>query len=117
MRRSAAGAPNRWSRICWPPSRYRADTDTVSGAGRRMLSFLTVRGRCVAAGGVTLLLVGAALGERALVQLAVFVLALPLLAVLLVSREQFRLTAGRTVPRARLPRVGGAEVTVEIGNA
>src|SRR4051794_279729 len=117
MRRSAAGAPNRWSRICWPPSRYRADTDTVSGAGRRMLSFLTVRGRCVAAGGVALLLVGAVLGERALVQLAVFVLALPLLSAFLVAREQFRLTARRTVTPARVPRGGTAEVAVEIGNA
>ncbi len=89
----------------------------MSGSGRRMLSFLTVRGRSVAAGGVTLLLVGAALGERALVQLAVFVLALPLLSALLVSREQFRLTARRIVTPARVPRGVGAEVTVEIGNA
>src|SRR4051794_3967230 len=103
MRRSAAGAPNRWSRICWPPSRYRADTDTVSGAGRRMLSFLTVRGRCVAAGGVALLLVGAVLGERALVQLAVFVLALPLLSAFLVAREPVPPAPPRTAPPAPGP--------------
>ena len=82
-----------------------------------MLSFLTLRGRCVVTGAVALLLVGALLGERALVKLAVFVLALPLLSVYLVAREQFRLTARRTVAPARVPRGGTAEVTVEIGNA
>jgi uncharacterized protein (DUF58 family) len=89
----------------------------VSGSGRRLLSFLTVRGRCLAAGGLALLVVGALLGERALVQLAVFVLALPLLSALLVAREQFRLTARRFVTPARLPRGGTADVTIEIGNA
>src|SRR3954447_12290787 len=82
-----------------------------------MLSFLTVRGRCVAAGGMALLLVGAVLGERALVQLAVFVLALPLLSALTVAREQFRLTVRRTIDPARVPRGGTAEVAVEIANA
>jgi uncharacterized protein (DUF58 family) len=82
-----------------------------------MLSFLTVRGRCVVAGAIALLAVGALLGERTLVQLAVFVLALPLLAAFLVAREQFRLTARRTVAPARVPRGGSAEITVEIGNA
>jgi uncharacterized protein (DUF58 family) len=89
----------------------------VSGTARRLLSFLTVRGRFLASAAVGLLLVGALLGERALVQLAVFVLALPLLSTLLVAREQFRLTARRLVMPARVPRGGSAEVQVEIGNA
>jgi uncharacterized protein (DUF58 family) len=87
------------------------------GTTGRMLSLLTVRGRYVAAGATTLLLAGALLGERSLVQLAVFVLALPLLSAFLVSREQFRLTARRTVTPARVPRGGAAEVLLEIGNA
>ena len=47
---------------------------------RRALAYvmacLTTRGRCLIGAGTALLLVGAVLGERALVQLAVFVLAL-----------------------------------------
>jgi uncharacterized protein (DUF58 family) len=82
-----------------------------------MLSFLTVRGRFLTAGGTALLLVGALLGERALVQLAVFALALPLLSLLTVAREQFRLTVRRTINPARVARGGRAEVVVEIGNA
>ena len=42
----------------------------------RALSSLTPRGRLLVAAGVVLLLVGAFLGERALVQLAIFVLAI-----------------------------------------
>jgi len=83
---------------------------------RRALSYLTLRGRCVIGGGIALLLLGALLGERALVQLAVFVLALPLLSAGTVTRQRFRLTARRTVTPARVPRGGSAEVLLEITN-
>jgi uncharacterized protein (DUF58 family) len=82
-----------------------------------MLSFLTVRGRFLTSGATALLLVGALLGERPLVQLAVFALALPLLSVLAVAREQFRLTVRRSINPSRVARGGRAEVVVEIGNA
>jgi len=82
-----------------------------------MLSFLTVRGRFLASAGVGLLLVGALLGERALVQLAVFTLALPLLSALTVARQRFRLSARRTVTPPRVPRGETAEVVLEIANA
>ncbi|HEV7211153.1 MAG TPA: DUF58 domain-containing protein [Blastococcus sp.] len=83
---------------------------------RRALSYLTLRGRCLAGAGVALLVVGALLGERALVQLAVFVLALPLLSAGTVTRQRFRLTARRTVTPVRVPRGGTAEVQLEIAN-
>jgi uncharacterized protein (DUF58 family) len=83
----------------------------------RVLSSLTVRGRCVVAGAGTLLVVGAVLGERPLVQLAVFTLALPLLSALAVAREQFRLSARRTVTPPRVPRGQTADVVLEIANA
>jgi uncharacterized protein (DUF58 family) len=89
----------------------------VSTPAGRVLSSLTVRGRCVLTGAATLLLVGALLGERPLVQLAVFTLALPLLSALAVARERFRLSARRTVTPARVPRGETAEVVLEIANA
>jgi uncharacterized protein (DUF58 family) len=83
----------------------------------RVLSSLTVRGRCLVGGGVSLLLLGALSGEQALVQLAVFVLALPLLSAAAVARERFRLSARRTVTPARVPRGGTADVLLEITNS
>jgi uncharacterized protein (DUF58 family) len=89
----------------------------VATPARRVLSSLTTRGRCLVGGGGTALLLGMLLGERPLVQLAVFVLALPLLSSLLVLRERFRLGARRTVTPARLPRGDTAEVLLEVTNA
>jgi uncharacterized protein (DUF58 family) len=83
----------------------------------RVLSSLTVRGRCLVAAGAMLLLVGALLGEQALVQLAVFTLALPLLAGVSVARERFRLSVRRIVTPARVPRGGSADVHLQVGNA
>ncbi len=83
----------------------------------RALSSLTPRGRSLVAGGGLLLLVGVLLGERALVQLAVFVLALPVLSAAMVTRERFRLAARRTVTPARVPRGEGADVVLDVTNA
>ena len=68
---------------------------------RTALTSLTLRGRCLVAAGLTLLALGALLGERPLVQVAVFLLALPLLSVLAVSRQRFRVGVRRTVTPAR----------------
>jgi uncharacterized protein (DUF58 family) len=83
----------------------------------RVLSTLTPRGRFLVTGGALLLVVGALLGERALVQLAVFVLALPVLSAATVARERFRLGARRTVTPTRVPRGETADVLLEITNA
>lgn len=83
---------------------------------RRALSYLTVRGRCVVAAGATMLAVGMLLGEQALAQLAVFLLALPLLSAGTVTRQRFRLSARRTVRPARVPRGSVAEVVLELAN-
>jgi uncharacterized protein (DUF58 family) len=82
-----------------------------------VLSSLTTRGRCVVGGGAALLLLGVLLGEQALVQLAVFVLALPVISALTVARERFRLASRRTLTPARLPRGGSADVLLEVSNA
>jgi uncharacterized protein (DUF58 family) len=79
-------------------------------------SSLTLRGRCLVAAGLTLLALGALLGERALVQLALFVLALPVLSAIGVARQRFRLASRRTVTPARVPRGADAEVLLEVTN-
>jgi uncharacterized protein (DUF58 family) len=56
------------------------------------------------------------LGERALVQLAVFVLAMPVISALTVARERFRLATRRTLTPARLPRGETADVLLEVTN-
>ncbi|RFU22582.1 DUF58 domain-containing protein [Geodermatophilus marinus] len=81
------------------------------------LSSLTLRGRCLVTGGATLLALGVLLGETALVQVAVFVLALPLVSAAAVARHRFRATSRRTVTPARLPRGSDAGVRLEVGNA
>ncbi|GAB3351650.1 DUF58 domain-containing protein [Modestobacter lapidis] len=79
-------------------------------------SSLTLRGRCLVAAGLALVLLGALLGERALVQVALFVLALPVLSAVGVARQRFRLASRRTVSPARVPRGTDAEVLVEVTN-
>jgi uncharacterized protein (DUF58 family) len=82
-----------------------------------VFSSLTTRGRCLVGGGGALLVLGMLLGERALVQLALFVLALPVISAATVLRERFRLSTHRTVTPARLPRGESADVLLEITNS
>lgn len=89
----------------------------MSGPAGGALSFLTLRGRCLVGGALGLLLLGMLFGERALVQLAIFTLVLPLLSSAAVARERFRLTARRTLTPARVPRGASAEVLLEVTNA
>jgi uncharacterized protein (DUF58 family) len=88
----------------------------VPGGPARALGGLTSRGRSLLAGGVGLGLVGALLGERALVQLAAFVLALPLLASVTVARGRFRVTTRRSVTPQRVPRGARAHVELRLEN-
>jgi len=89
----------------------------VATPARRVLSSLTPRGRCLVAAGLAALLIGMLLGERPLVQLAVFVLGLPVISAVLVARERFRLASRRTLTPARLPRGESASVVLEVTNA
>jgi uncharacterized protein (DUF58 family) len=88
----------------------------VGGGVSAVLSSLTVRGRCLVAAGGALLLVGVLLGERALVRIALFVLALPLISAVIVLRERFSVASRRTVSPARVPRGQDAEVLLELTN-
>jgi uncharacterized protein (DUF58 family) len=89
----------------------------VRGPVATALATLTLRGRCLVAAGLTLLLLGVLLGERPLAQIAVFVLALPLLSAAAVARRRFRVASRRTVLPARVPRGGHAEVRLDVTNA
>jgi uncharacterized protein (DUF58 family) len=89
----------------------------VRGPVATALATLTLRGRCLVAAGLTLLLLGVLLGERPLVQVAVFVLALPLLSAATVARRRFRVASRRTVTPARVPRGADADVLLEVTNA
>ena len=89
----------------------------MAGPVAAALASLTLRGRCLVAAGLTLLLLGVLLGETPLVQVAVFVLALPLLSAVAVARHRFRVASRRTVTPARVPRGQDAEVLLELGNA
>ncbi|MGY1855844.1 DUF58 domain-containing protein [Modestobacter sp. SYSU DS0290] len=83
---------------------------------RDAVSSLTLRGRCLVAAGLTLGGLGALLGERSLLQLALFVLALPVLSAVGVARQRFRLASRRSVTPGRVPRGGDAEVLLEVTN-
>ena len=80
------------------------------------LSTLTTRGRCLVVAGGALLLVGVLLGERALVRIAIFVLALPLVSAVVVARQRFAVSSRRTLTPPRVPRGQDAEVTLELTN-
>ncbi|MDP5184263.1 DUF58 domain-containing protein [Blastococcus sp. BMG 814] len=88
----------------------------MRGGPDRALGSLTSRGRCLLAGGLALGLVGVVLGERSLVQLAAFVLVLPLLAGVTVARGRFRVTTRRTVTPQRVPRGTAADVELRLQN-
>ncbi|SHN67714.1 Uncharacterized conserved protein, DUF58 family, contains vWF domain [Geodermatophilus obscurus] len=89
----------------------------MAGPVATALASLTLRGRCLVAAGLTLLLLGVLLGETPLVQVAVFVLALPLLSAAAVARHRFRVATRRTVTPARVPRGRDADVRLELANA
>jgi uncharacterized protein (DUF58 family) len=88
----------------------------VGGRVSAILSSLTVRGRCLVAAGGALLLAGILLGERALVQIALFVLALPVISAVVILRQRFSVTSRRTVTPARVPRGEDADVLLELTN-
>ena len=83
---------------------------------RAALSGLTTRGRCLLAAGGAAALCGVVLGERDLLRVAVFLLALPLVAAAVVARTRFRLSCSRSVAPARVPVGHAAEVRLVLEN-
>ncbi len=80
----------------------------MSGAGARLaggraaLAGLTTRGRCLFCAGVALAVCSLALGQGDLLRIAIFLLTLPLAAVVVVSRTRHRLTCTRSLDPDRI---------------
>ena len=83
---------------------------------RTALSALTTRGRCLLAAGVAAGLCSLVLGEKDLLRVACFLIALPLIAAAAVVRTRFRLRCGRQVLPARVQVGQPAEVLLELEN-
>ena len=82
---------------------------------RAALGGLTTRGRCLLAAGLALALSAVVLGQRDLLRAAVFLVALPLAAVWLVSRTRYRLSCGRALdpPRVEAGRPAGVRLRLD----
>jgi uncharacterized protein (DUF58 family) len=83
----------------------------MSGA-RAALRGLTTRGRCLLGSGGALVLCALALGQRDLLRVGVFLVALPLVAVAVVARTRYRLSCTRRVEPARVE--AGRQATVRL---
>ena len=83
---------------------------------RAALAGLTTRGRCLLAAGLALALCAVGLGQRDLLRVAVFLLALPLASVALVARTRYRLSCSRLLDPARVPAGQAATVRMRLDN-
>jgi uncharacterized protein (DUF58 family) len=83
---------------------------------RDALSGLTTRGRCLLAAGAAAALCAIVLGERDLLRVAFFLIALPLVAAAVVARTRYRLSCARSLAPARVPAGQPAEVILRLDN-
>src|SRR3712207_4703944 len=77
---------------------------------------LTARGRCPLAAGVALLLSGFVLGQRDLLRVGVFLVALPVVAVAVVARTRYRLACSRRLDPSRVEAGRAATVRLHLDN-
>jgi uncharacterized protein (DUF58 family) len=83
---------------------------------RTAFSALTTRGRCLLAAGIAAALCSLVLGEKDLLRVACFLVALPLIAAGAVVRTRFRLRCARQVLPGRVQVGAPAEVVLELEN-
>jgi uncharacterized protein (DUF58 family) len=81
-----------------------------------LLAGLTVRGRCLLAGGIATLVCAAVLHEINLARIGVFLVVLPLLAYAMVARTRYRLTCTRRLEPVRVPAGDSARVVLRLQN-
>ena len=83
---------------------------------RGALGGLTTRGRCLLAAGAALAVCAVLLGQRDLLRAAVFLLALPMAAVAIVSRTRYRLSCSRELDPPRVAAGETATVRIRLDN-
>ncbi len=83
---------------------------------RAALAALTTRGRCLLAAGLALGLSAFQLDQRDLVRVAVFLVALPLAAVMLVARTRYRLSCTRRLEPSRVEAGHPASTVLRLDN-
>ena len=83
---------------------------------RAALSGLTTRGRCLLAAGLALAVSAVLLGQRDLLRAAVFLIALPLAAVVIVARTRYRLACSRLLDPPRVEAGRPATVRLRLDN-
>ena len=83
---------------------------------REAFSSLTTRGLSFFAAGVVCAIAGLTLGHEDLFRISVLLIALPVAAVLLLSRSRYRLASTRTVTPARIEAGQSANVTLTVEN-
>ena len=81
-----------------------------------LLAGLTVRGRCLLAGGLATLVCAAVLHEINLARIGVFLVVLPLIAYAMVARTRYRLTCTRRLEPVRVPAGDPARVVLRLEN-
>jgi len=87
----------------------------VSPVGGRFSS-LTTRGRAFVAAGVAAAFCAFALGQKDLLRVAIFLVGLPIVTVLVVSRTRYRIAASRSIQPSRVPVGHPATVRLRLEN-
>jgi uncharacterized protein (DUF58 family) len=80
------------------------------------LSGLTTRGRCLLSAGTALAICAVLLGQRDLLRAAIFLLALPIAAVAVVSRTRYRLACTRRLEPVRVEVGRSSDVHLHLSN-
>ncbi|MGW5360010.1 DUF58 domain-containing protein [Actinopolymorpha pittospori] len=83
---------------------------------RGRLSSLTTRGRAFLAAGVAAAVCALALGQKDLLRVAVFLVALPIVTALVVTRTRYRIAASRSIHPVRVPVGQPAVVRLRLEN-
>src|SRR5438445_13050089 len=82
----------------------------------KLLSGLTIRGRCLLSAGIAAVLPGLVLHEVNVTRVGVFLLALPVVSFVMVARTRYRLTCSRRLDPVRVGAGASARVLLKLQN-
>lgn len=83
---------------------------------RGQFSSLTTRGRAFLAAGIAAAVCALALGQKDLLRVAIFLVALPIVTVLVVARTRYRIAASRSIQPVRVPVGQRSDVRLRLEN-